>query len=187
MKDPDDNRAILSLARNRVTVQWMWIKRMSIVCFKIRTLLATHILLLHLAHIMNRQTANSYFFKISYWFFNCAFVTLWRLKWKKYIMKAKELSYIWNTTSLGKIAVKFFGSLSLRRISNETLKRDESFIEIIPERREKRELPARLQILRSTKFYSRPRKKRNDSSANARFSSIRSFLELQAWRRNVNI
>lgn len=95
-------------------------------------------------------------------------------------MKAKELSYIWNTTSLGKIAVKFFGSLSLRRISNETLKRDESFIEIIPERREKRELPARLQILRSTKFYSRPRKKRNDSSANARFSSIRSFLELQA-------
>lgn len=37
MKDPGDNRAILSSARNRVTAQRMRIKRMSIVCFKIRT------------------------------------------------------------------------------------------------------------------------------------------------------
>lgn len=78
------------------------------------------------------------------------------------------------------IVEKFSSSLSFRWIPNETLKRDESFIEIVRGRREKER-----NFLRDSKFYDQrsftpllsPRKKRNDSSANARFFSLFEVFE----------
>lgn len=93
-------------------------------------------------------------------------------------MKAKGLRTIfWSATSLGKVTVKFSGSLSLRRIPNETLKRDESFIEMVRGRREKRKLAARLEILRSTKFLPSP-----PENAKRLVSQCSVFSQFEAFR-----
>jgi len=84
------------------------------------------------------------------------------------------------------MAVKFSGSLFLRRIPNETLKRDESFIEIVWGRR--RKLPARLQILRSTKFLLLPPEKaKRLVSQYSSFFFLNSKLSGAERRRDVNM
>lgn len=95
----------------------------------------------------------------------------------KYAVKAKELSCIWNIISLGKIRrprifparwlfdgpqTRLWGAMKVlwRKYENEV----------------RRGGAARLQILRSTKSYSRIREKRNDLSANAWLFSIQEVL-----------
>ena len=81
---------------------------------------------------------------INLFFFNCALAlafTAFEIKEMYYEGQRVEL-YL-EYVAGRKMAVKFSGLPSLRRILNGTLKHDESFIEIARGRREKRELPER--------------------------------------------
>jgi len=176
MKDPGDNRAILSSARNRVTAQRMWIKRMSVVRSKIsktsRYPLYTCILFSHLTR--NYQPPSKFsFFKSMVSIFLIARTfgvrngrnVLWSLKgWTvlEYNVAGKD----------GREVFRF-------AVPSTDPKRDfkERWKFYWDSTREKKELLARLQILRSTKFLLLPpeKAKRLVSQCSGFFFSIRSF------------
>lgn len=187
MKDPGDNRTILSSARNRVTAQRMQIKRMSIVRFKIRTLLRTYPLLVPLSvRAVGCQV------KSSYWSSLTARPLASSARNERNVL-------LWRPNGWTIFGIRL---------------RWEVFQLAVPSMDPKRDFKARWKFhwdstrgggnfLRDSKFYdqrsftlssltpSYSRKKRNDSSANARFFSpfkvFRSAQKLEGgtWICNI--